>query len=103
MQLGLEGWLLPPFLLLGEIFTAVPWDKKLITAGGILGIHSAGNDKVCPAGKDIYIKGTATDYKAPTLESLCGCKGICLFFCLKPRESLNRTFFCGKEELCSCL
>jgi len=32
--------------------------------------------KVCPAGKDIYIKETATGYKGPTLRSLYGCKAF---------------------------
>lgn len=48
---GWKGWLLPPFLLLGEIFTAVSCDKKLLKTEDVLGIHSAGNDKSLTCGK----------------------------------------------------
>lgn len=57
--------------------------------------------KVFPVGKDIYIKGAATDDKGPTLRSLvCGCKAIRFCLCLKLRENSNRTLVCRKEKLC---
>lgn len=102
-QLGLEGRLLPLVLPVGEIFTAVPCDKELIKAGGVMGIHSAGNDKSLSCRKGYLHQRDSYRLQRTDTESLYGCKAVHLCFCLRARESLNRTLFCGKEKLCVCL